>query len=178
MTKHLLKFDSPIYNLQIFLRTIANEYPSIPSVLPDGYYGDTTVKAVIAFQNMHNLSPTGITDNSTWNKIVSIYEEIERKNTVNRVGIYPEEGYFNENNNSIPTIYIIQVMLNALSEKFSNLISVDVNGKEDDATKNAISTLQTLGGQKADGNITIPFMNLLFALYEAYVSQDRVNNKV
>ena len=53
MTQHLLKYDSPIYNLQVFLRTISQKYPLIPNVLPDGYYGDATVKAVIAFQNMH-----------------------------------------------------------------------------------------------------------------------------
>ena len=178
MTQHLLKYDSPIYNLQVFLRTISQKYPLIPNVLPDGYYGDATVKAVIAFQNMHGLSPTGVTDNATWTEIVRVYEAIERENTSNRLDFFPEEDLFLENDNYTPTIAIIQTMLNSLSERFSNLTSVEINGVNDEATQTAIIKLQSIAGLNADGSITKPFVNVISALYEAYVSKDRVKNSL
>jgi len=177
MTGHLLKYDSPIYNLQVFLRVISQKHSQIPSVLPDGYYGDATIKAVTAFQNMHNLSPTGITDNTTWDKIAGVYEAIEREGYIERVNIFPEEGLNFEKNNFIPTLIIVQTMLSALAERFSNLIPPDINGSFDERTHNAIVTIQRLAGLTDDGNITNEFFNVLSALYEAYVSTDRVENR-
>ncbi len=178
MTQHLLNIDSPIYNLQVFLRTISQKYPLIPNVLPDGYYGDATVNAVIAFQNMHGLSPTGVTDNLTWNEIVRVYETIERENTSKTLDFFPEEDLFLGNDSYTPTIAIIQTMLKSLSERFSNLTSVEVNGINDEATQTAIIKIQTISGLDADGSITRPFVNVLTALYEAYVSKDRVKNNL
>lgn len=178
MTEHLLKYDSPIYNLQVFLRTISQKYPLIPNVLPDGYYGDATIKAVIAFQNMQGLSPTGVTDNATWNEIVRLYEAIEWENTSRKLDFFPEEDLFLENDSYAPTITIIQTMLNSLSERFSNLESVEINGINDEATQTAIIKLQSISGLNADGTVTKPFVNVLTALYEAYVSKDRVKNSL
>ncbi len=178
MTEHLLKPDSPIYNLQVFLRVISQKHHEIPLVLPDGYYGDATVKAVTAFQNMHNLSPTGITDNETWDKILRVYESVEKENTANTVRIFPEEGFNSESDSFIPTLTVIQAMLSALSEIFSNLTAPEINGVADEATHSAIITIQNIAGLRADGSITNEFFNVLSALYEAYVSTDRVKNGV
>ena len=176
MTSHLLRFDSPIYNLQIFLRTISRKYPEIPNVLPDGVYGNATIDAVRAFQNKFLLNANGVTDNSTWDHIVRIYKEIEKENTLRAVNIYPEGGLNTEDENFMATIMIMQSMMLALSNRFANIPSLEVTGVVDEATHRTIIALQYAFGLNPDGNITPTFWNFLVAIYEAYVSVDRIKN--
>ena len=178
MTSHLLRFDSPIYNLQIFLRTISRKYPEIPNVLPDGVYGNATIDAVRAFQNKFLLTANGVTDNSTWDHIVRIYKEIEKENTFRAANIYPEGGLNFEDDNFMATIMIMQSMMVALSDRFSNIPKPSVTGVVDEATHRAITALQHAFGLNPDGNITPTFWNFLVAIYEAYVSVDRIKNGV
>ena len=51
-----LRFDSPIHNLQVFLRTISGKYSEIPTVIPDGVYGGTTAEAVKPFKKDFRLT--------------------------------------------------------------------------------------------------------------------------
>ena len=178
MTEHLLKTNSPIYNLQVFLRVISQKHHDIPPVLPDGFYGDATQTAITAFQNLHNLPPTGITDNLTWNKILSEYSLIEKENYAKNVSIFPKEGLFFENESFVPTLTIIQTMLFALSQKFSNLAPLSVSGVFDKQTSDAVIKFQYLSGLLPDGNITSPFWNILSSVYEAYISDNRIENSL
>lgn len=175
-TQHLLRFDSPIHNLQVFLRAISRRYPEIPDVLPDGVYGEATVNAVKAFQNKFLLSPTGTTDYSTWDHIVRVYKELEKENTARNLRIYPEGGLNFEDDSYMATIMIMQSMMLALSQRFSNIPPVTVNGVVDEETHRSIQAIQYASGLNPDGNITRTFWNYLSAIYEAYVSVDRVQN--
>ena len=56
----------PIRSLQTMLRVIAQHDPAHPDIIPDGIYGPETVAAVSAFQQLHALPVTGITDQNTW----------------------------------------------------------------------------------------------------------------
>lgn len=171
-----LKFNSPIHNLQVFLRSISNEYNSIPSVIPDGVYGNSTKEAVAAFQKEFSLNQTGETDNSTWDRIVNVYMDIDReKSNSRRVRIYPEHGLRPENNSYTPTVYIIQTMILALSERFDNIPEPSVNGVIDTPTANSIKSIQIASGLNPDGNITKLFWDYLSAIYETFVSTDRVD---
>ena len=68
-----------IYELQTMLRLLSQINPNFPPVNPDGIYGPETVSAVSAFQRFHGLPVTGVTDNSTWETIVDIYEDYYRR---------------------------------------------------------------------------------------------------
>lgn len=177
MTSHLLRFNSPIYNLQVFLRTISRRYPDIPPVLPDGVYGNATVKAVEAFQKKFLLPANGITGNETWNGIVEVYKQIERETSPQNLNIYPEEGLNPDGKSFGVTVVVMQSMINALSEQFTNIPPVSINGVLDEQTMTAIITMQKAFGLNPDGNITPLFWNYLSSVYEAYISTDRVNNK-
>lgn len=177
-TSHLLRFDSPIHNLQVFLRTISRKYPEIPDVIPDGVYGDATIKAVEAFQQKFMSDADGIVGYDTWNEIVSIYKEIERENENKAVTILPEQGINNDNGPMTSTVYIIQSMLLALSDNFSNIPKVSVTGYIDSSTIEGIKAVQYVSGLNPDGNITNIFWNYLSSIYEVFVSKDRVGNNV
>lgn len=171
-----LRFDSPIHNLQVFLRAISKKYDDIPMVIPDGVYGNNTAEAVRAFQNRFSLSETGTTDNSTWDSIVNVYRDIEKENSEpRRVRIYPEHGLRPENNSYTPTIYVIQTMMAAISDRFSNIPRPSVNGVLDAPTVESIKAIQIASGLNPDGNISRIFWDYLSVIYETFVSTDRVD---
>ncbi len=62
--------------LQEYLNFIAQTFQEIPSVDPTGYFGPRTEEAVIAFQNLSGIRPTGVVAASTWNAIIEQYEAI------------------------------------------------------------------------------------------------------
>ncbi len=71
-TNNLEKGDcgSDVYVLQNTLNYIRGSYPGIPLIEnPTGLYNEATSQAVRKFQDVFNLSETGIVDYSTWYKM-------------------------------------------------------------------------------------------------------------
>lgn len=64
-----------VEQLQVFLRTIAQNDSSVPSVTVDGVFGSETQRAVIAVQNRYDLEPDGVVGPITWNAIITLYNE-------------------------------------------------------------------------------------------------------
>lgn len=64
-----------VEQLQTYLKTIAANYPSIPDVTVDGYYGEETKKAVLAVQKLEGIEQNGQVGVLTWNAIVSLYNQ-------------------------------------------------------------------------------------------------------
>ncbi|MFQ9509596.1 MAG: peptidoglycan-binding protein [Lachnospiraceae bacterium] len=67
-----------VRQMQEQLQTISSVYTAIPSVVPSGYFDETTKEAVEEFQNIFGLPSTGIVDFPTWYKISHIYVGISR----------------------------------------------------------------------------------------------------
>lgn len=62
-----------VRQLQEQLNRIARNYPALPTVTPDGIYGENTANAVRVFQKIFSLPQTGETDYPTWYEISDIY---------------------------------------------------------------------------------------------------------
>ena len=75
----------PIRTLQTMLRAISRLNENIPSVVPDGIYGNDTVRTVTAFQRQFGLPVTGVVNQGTWNRIVEIYDDSLDPETVGEV---------------------------------------------------------------------------------------------
>ena len=56
------------------LRTLAEHDSRYQTVVPDGVYSSQTMSAVAQFQQNHGLPVTGVTDERTWEEIVTRYE--------------------------------------------------------------------------------------------------------
>ena len=69
---------SKVRQMQEQLDRISQTYPALPSVTPDGIYGESTRQAVEAFQRVFNLTVTGVVDYPTWYKISEIYVAVTR----------------------------------------------------------------------------------------------------
>ena len=67
-----------VRQLQEQLQRISRTYPAIPSITPDGIYGNRTKEAVQKFQSVFGLPVTGVVDYPTWYKISDIYVAVSR----------------------------------------------------------------------------------------------------
>lgn len=64
-----------VFIIQEMLSYIALIIPTIPSVTVNGVFDESTERAVIEFQTLFGLEPTGVVDESTWNELVRVYRE-------------------------------------------------------------------------------------------------------
>jgi peptidoglycan hydrolase-like protein with peptidoglycan-binding domain len=61
--------------IQEMLSYISLVIPTIPPITTDGVFGEEIERAVIAFQQMFGLEPTGIVDEATWNELQTVYRQ-------------------------------------------------------------------------------------------------------
>ena len=62
-----------VRTLQQYLNYVSNTYPEIPAVSTTGYFGTRTQEAVLAFQRLEGLSPTGVVEAATWQTLTDLY---------------------------------------------------------------------------------------------------------
>lgn len=74
--------------LQQYLNYIAQTYTEIPQVNPTGYFGPRTEEAVIAFQNLAGITPTGIVSAITWTAVTELYNVLYKGSQL-QDGQYP-----------------------------------------------------------------------------------------
>lgn len=67
-----------VRQMQEQLNRIAQNYPAISRITPDGIFGPGTAEAVRTFQGIFNLPPTGIVDYPTWYEISDIFVGVSR----------------------------------------------------------------------------------------------------
>lgn len=135
----------PIRALQTMLRVLSKNDPSHPNVIPDGIYGPETMAAVSAFQRMHGLPVTGVTNQETWDALVSHYQP-----ALVAVGpVQPVEMIFAprqviKKGDSNSCLYLVQAMLLCLSNLYGSIGTPSLSGTLDEATADSLASLQQL----------------------------------
>lgn len=67
-----------VRQMQEQLLAVSEVYTAIPTLVPDGFFGERTADSVRAFQGIFGLPRTGVVDFSTWYKLSQIYVGITR----------------------------------------------------------------------------------------------------
>lgn len=166
-----------VTHIQNMLRKLSFYNDDIRRVVPDGIYGKQTTESVASFQRSQGLPETGEVDNDTWDRLVVTFDE---KNRVEELEICLQ--IFNENGNELSpgdsnaSLYVIQAMMYALAERFSNIGPVYVTGIYDPATSDAVDKIQIASGITPNGKIDREFINTLVDLYNVFVTRNRVEN--
>ena len=146
--------QQPIRSLQTMLRVLSERDRNHPTVVPDGIYGQTTTNAVSAFQRMHGLPVTGITDQDTWDKIVAEYDialiHVDEAQPVELI-LNPNEVFLRGDDS--PYIYIVQALLTVLSEVYASIPRPQSTGILDDQTADSLAFFQELNGLPMTGNL-------------------------
>ena len=144
----------PIRSLQTMLRVIAENTPGMESIVPDGIYGPETVRIISAFQRSHGLPVTGITDQSTWEAIVAVYEPaMVEQDQAQVVEVILNPAQVIRKGERHPHLYLVQSMLKVLSEVYGSITDLTVTGILDDATEDALFVFQQLSGLPATGHL-------------------------
>lgn len=154
MRKQESFIGQPIRSLQTMLRVIAENDPSHERIIPDGIYGAETVSAVSAFQRIHGLPVTGVTDNRTWDAVVELYE----KALIEQLDAEPLQVILNprqviRKGERHPHLYLVQAMLTVLSEVYESIGRPSSTGILDDATEDALVAFQEINGLPMTGHL-------------------------
>lgn len=67
-----------VRQMQEQLLAVSEVYTAIPTLVPDGFFGERTADSVRAFQGIFGLPRTGVVDFATWYKLSQIYVGITR----------------------------------------------------------------------------------------------------
>ena len=137
--------EQPIRSLQTMLRVIAEDDNRLPTLVPDGIYGPSTMRSVSTFQRLYDLPVTGVTDQSTWDKIVAVYEPaLIRVDKAEPIEIILEPGQVFRIGDSNAYIYLLQSILIQLSNDNPTHIRPEHNGVFDDPTSEALAAFQEI----------------------------------
>ena len=144
----------PVRSLQTMLRVIAESDASLPTVVPDGIYGPTTMGAVTAFQRKYGLPMTGVTDQATWDKIVAVYEPalivVDKAEPI-QIIMNPNQVFRRDAES--PYIYLLQSMLTQLSIENETIPRPDHTGILDRSTSESLLAFQVLAGLPETGEL-------------------------
>ena len=146
--------EQPIRSLQTILRVIAEDDPRLPTVVPDGIYGPTTMNSVSAFQRLYELPVTGVVNQSTWERIVEIYENaLIRIDQAEPIEIIMDPGEVYRIGDSNANIYLLQSILVQLSKDNPSISPPYHNGVLDNTTSEALAAFQLLAGLPPTGEL-------------------------
>lgn len=144
----------PIRSLQTMLRVIAENDPKHVSIVPDGIYGPETMRAVSAFQRMHGLPVTGVTDQPTWEAIVAVYEPaLIEQDEAEALFLILNPGQVIRKGERHPHLYLVQGMLTVLSQVYDSIALPSLSGLLDEPTADSLASFQYLSGLPSTGNL-------------------------
>jgi len=157
-----------ILRQQLALNRIRGNFPAIPVIIPvDGYYGDTTEKAVREFQRVFNLPVTGIIDKGTFYKIRQIYLGVTKLSEVKASqSIYKEVLEYSRlaliQGDIRPSVDLLQYFLNVLSVYYKSIPGVAYTKVFDTQTRAALIEFQKRMGLPVTGILDRETGDLLF----------------
>jgi len=153
---------NPISEIQLYLKEISKYRSEIIMEQTDGVFGPETKKAVIAFQEIYGLPPTGIVDLATWSKMISEYNRyINMSDTPNKLDCFPGNISEIKLEDEKDIVYIIQVLLNNFSKKYKNFDIIEVTGIYNQETEDAVKKFQTINRLPLTGIVNIKTWNAL-----------------
>ena len=162
----MLNKPKDVAELQRRLRTISAYNPEIPAIGVDGIFGPETTGAVAAFQRLYRLPVTGEVDYDTWQAIDREY--------LHAVGLAAKPAPISPFVNCMPElkmgdtgdiVYILQIMLRSIAQKYGDLPSPDVSGVFEQTTDAALRKIQSASGLEPSGRLNKDTWNATAALY-------------
>lgn len=166
--------EQPIRSLQTMLRVIAEDDPRLPTVVPDGIYGPTTMQAVAAFQRQYGIASSGITNQQTWDQIVAIYDNaLIRVGKATPIEIIMDAGQVFQSGDRSPYIYLLQSILIQLSMEHPRIQPPEHNGTFDSETEAAVIAFQRLADLPPTGKldkVTWDHLVRQYALYAHHIN--------
>ena len=161
--------QQPVRSLQTMLRVLAEDDPRLPTVVPDGIYGNSTVTAITTFQRLYGLPVTGVTDQTTWEHIVDVYDNaLVRVDKAQPIEIIMDANQIYRLGDTGPYIYLLQSILIQLSKEHAQIPSPEHNGVFDNRTAEGLEAFQRFSDLPETGELdknTWKALALQYALF-------------
>ena len=160
-----------VQQVQRRLNRISTNYPAIPKIYPtDGVFGQSTERAVRAFQEVFDLTPDGIVGNATWYKIQRIFTSVKRLTELNSEGLqfsevsthYPSE--LREGDTGVG-VRVVQYYLKYVANFVGTVQTVGVDGDFGPATTASLRSFQRTYGLPETGVVDLLTYNTLYNVY-------------
>ena len=175
---YLLKYGSrgdKVLELQTYLSVISKYY-NIPSIIPDGIFGNATRNAVLAFQKLFNLKEDGLVGMATWTKIYEVYKSIVNSSLkIEPASSSSYPGYVLKEGLNSCDIKWLQTYLQAISKFYINIPSTKVSGNFDKNTKIAVICFQKTFSLNETGCIGVNDWDKLISVYNRLDSGEDIN---
>lgn len=156
----------PVRSLQTMLRLISAVIPEISPVIPDGVYGMSTMRSVTSLQRYARLPATGVVDLATWNEIIAMYyDAVEELLSPQALEIFLQPGQRIIPGEENQHIHLVQAMFRSIGSLVDEVPPVELNGRNDEATTQAIVWLQQISDLPATGELDRRTWRYLVGLY-------------
>lgn len=140
--------------LQQRLRYIAKADKDVLSVIPDGIFGEETENSVRSFQRKFGLPETGVVNFEVWDRINDEHKKalFELSEPIQVISIKKEDlplvlGQISKE------VHMLNMMLNSLSEKYSNFQNVGYSDEFTTATRNEVEKWQKVINHDITGEV-------------------------
>ena len=142
--------NTPITDLQEMLRLIE---PNL-SLGYDGIYGKETAAAVESFQKKNDITPTGQTDQETWDAIRNAYEDQKiYLGKAHPLLLVLQPNQIIKKGSDNVHLYVMQGVLTAMGQFYEDLPAFSITGKLDEPTSAAVVWFQEKAGLPQTGEI-------------------------
>ena len=157
---------SYVREIQTYLRALSRYNLTLPRVSIDGVYGPETAGAVRTFQEQHGLDVTGEVDPLTWTAIYAEYQRVlNLRAPAQFVAPFPSPDTVIRQGDTGDLVVIVQMILRAISERFSGIPFYRVDGIYSETDVTAVKNLQQRAGLAVTGEVDRDTWNALVDTY-------------
>ncbi len=152
--------------IQYYLRVISNYYDTVPSIDVTGTFDTATDMAVRAFQQTYGLPVDGIVGRQTWNDIYRAYRGIVAAQVVSADALPLYPGNILAEGSEGEYVRVLQEWLAALSDTYTDIPKITVDGRFGGATEAAVRAFQRRFGITANGVVGAVTWDAIASAYE------------
>jgi len=158
-----LRFGSrgnDVTTVQNRLNTVRRVFPAIPALTADGSFGPATQTAVTAFQRIFGLTADGVVGPNTWNKIMSVSQNLSGLTAP----AFPGTMRVGSRGAGVTAA---QRYLNGIRGRYPSIQTLVTDGSFGPVTQSAVMTFQRLLGLNPDGVVGPLTWNMLVSMYNS-----------